>query len=643
MAADVQQSTANLRLIGLDHKKHEGRLLRRPRAPKSKEITENNLKALDPLPDIQSNRQLYHIGEESPVASHLGETNTSIVISPPPPSTDLYPCNAVQVHSSSANASSSKPKSRQKALNRFYLDSSHRERTNLGTYVEGKGEASLVKPWKPKGPDGLYTVLKPRRKPPPFQTIPMEDEERYFRPPDFTLEDFMRSLSDRCKYPIEKVENIVYSKQNYKRMIQIVQKILQLNKNQEMINNFTMTGEESGLPVRERRKPNKQFLLEIAQMVKDEMVANGLMESDAKTTIRTVKKFEFVPKVPGGMTAHSEIIVYEDDTKIRRVKDIESRRATEVPTKEGIFKTNVSRTFMGSGRCSSPFEMTGGDAAITPEELAVLDALFCGGRALSLKACFISSLPDIEPLYSTLTYLNLSFNTFIEIPKEIFDLSLLTTLKLRDNPIRSIHHEIGRLNNLRVFVASFCLISSLPVSLFILESLQHLDVSYNKLSFIPNEIKYLVNLRELNVEGNQLPAMPSGALNLTKLIKLNVRNNLMHPLFWKEHSKNTPQRLLELAATAIDRWSLYSRYNLTEEIIDILESRQPCECCSQAMYGPGFRIIIPVIKLFGVKNLPFLFRSCSPICRDMFRSDPTSFVNVIYKLASEGEEEEEEE
>lgn len=76
-------------------------------------------------------------------------------------------------------------------------------------------------------------------------------------------------------------------------------------------------------------------------MVKEEMVANGLMESDAKTTIRTVKKFEFVfvfsldplylfilfsPKVPGGMTAHSEIIVYEDDTKIRRVKDIENRR-----------------------------------------------------------------------------------------------------------------------------------------------------------------------------------------------------------------------------------------------------------------------------------------------------------------------------
>lgn len=84
-------------------------------------------------------------------------------------------------------------------------------------------------------------------------------------------------------------------------------------------------------------------------------------------------------------------------------------------------------------------------------------------------------------------------------------------------------------------------------------------------------IFFIRNLRELNVEGNQLPAMPSGALNLQNLIKLNVRNNLMHPLFWKENSKNEPQRLMELAATAIDRWSLYSRYEFNEEIERILE------------------------------------------------------------------------
>lgn len=60
------------------------------------------------------------------------ETNTSIVISPPPPSTDIYPCNSGHIQPTSAKVPSSKPRSRQKGNNRFFLDSSHRERTNLG-------------------------------------------------------------------------------------------------------------------------------------------------------------------------------------------------------------------------------------------------------------------------------------------------------------------------------------------------------------------------------------------------------------------------------------------------------------------------------------------------------------------------------
>ena len=49
-------------------------------------------------------------------------------------------------------------------------------------------------------------------------------------------------------------------------------------------------------------------------------------------------------------------------------------------------------------------------AVITADELAVLDAMVCGGVALSLKAQFVKSIPDISPLYNTLKYLNLSFN-----------------------------------------------------------------------------------------------------------------------------------------------------------------------------------------------------------------------------------------
>lgn len=52
----------------------------------------------------------------------------------------------------------------------------------------------------------------------------------------------MRSLSNNCKYPLEKVEDIVYSKQNYKKMIEIVQKIIESEKGQNFYNNCVMDG-----------------------------------------------------------------------------------------------------------------------------------------------------------------------------------------------------------------------------------------------------------------------------------------------------------------------------------------------------------------------------------------------------------------
>ena len=53
-------------------------------------------------------------------------------------------------------------------------------------------------------------------------------------------------------------------------------------------------------------------------------------------------------------------------------------------------------------------------------------------------------------------------------------------------------------------------------------------------------------LEELDVEGNMLPALPAGALHLN-LLAVRVKNNMMHPLFWKEHTRKVPQVALHLA------------------------------------------------------------------------------------------------
>ena len=49
------------------------------------------------------------------------------------------------------------------------------------------------------------------------------------------------------------------------------------------------------------------------------------------------------------------------------------------------------------------------------------------------------------------------------------------------------------------------------------------------------------SIREMNLEGNQLTSLPAPMLRLRHLRHLGVRNNYMHPLFWRENSKNTAQ------------------------------------------------------------------------------------------------------
>ncbi|XP_014678334.1 PREDICTED: leucine-rich repeat-containing protein 63-like [Priapulus caudatus] len=104
------------------------------------------------------------------------------------------------------------------------------------------------------------------------------------------------------------------------------------------------------------------------------------------------------------------------------------------------------------------------DAGITSSELAILHSLAMGGVTLSLKGYFIASLPDMQPLVNSLTYLNLSFNDLQEIPAEVMRCLQLQVLKLRNNPINAIPTELCQLQQLHTLIVSFCLVSTLPQS-----------------------------------------------------------------------------------------------------------------------------------------------------------------------------------
>ena len=48
------------------------------------------------------------------------------------------------------------------------------------------------------------------------------------------------------------------------------------------------------------------------------------------------------------------------------------------------------------------------------------------------------------------------------------------------------------------------------------------------------------SLRKLNIEGNQLSGLPYPAASLS-LTQLLAGDNLMHPLLWRENTRNQPQ------------------------------------------------------------------------------------------------------
>ena len=96
---------------------------------------------------------------------------------------------------------------------KYVLDPLYRERTSLGTYVDGK---SLVKPFKPRGPDPL-PPRAPKQKP-EFMMSYDSDEARFYQPPAFMLEHFVYRLAEQRNLPVPRVRKAVMSKHNVKKL-----------------------------------------------------------------------------------------------------------------------------------------------------------------------------------------------------------------------------------------------------------------------------------------------------------------------------------------------------------------------------------------------------------------------------------------
>lgn len=100
------------------------------------------------------------------------------------------------------------------------------------------------------------------------------------------------------------------------------------------------------------------------------------------------------------------------------------------------------------------------------------------------------------------TSLDLMHLGLSELPKRLFKLERLSTLKLAQNRLTQLPKEIGDLKNLQI-----------------------LDLQGNKLAHIPEEFAELKELLVLGLNSNQLTQLPKSILDITRLLDIYVGDN----------------------------------------------------------------------------------------------------------------------
>ncbi|XP_071376251.1 leucine-rich repeat-containing protein 63 [Centroberyx affinis] len=404
-------------------------------------------------------------------------------------------------------------------------------------------------------------------------------------PPSFCLNDFLQSRHGvrRGSRSLQGLRTAALSRCNYKKLVSLL--LTELHRSRQAEPSRRLLAPE-GLPEPRCRIPRRQLLCELAALIHMEVQAQQASRWSCLQAAGPRLELDLWPP------AETQQVPHQPDNRC--------------PGSEVILNSVTTRFFQGSRRTRSPFQPLG--ESISPSELAILDCLSQGGRALSLK---------------TLVYLNLSFNDLSVFPVELYDLSQLEVLKLRDNPLQQLPAGVHRLVRLQTLILSFCRISCLPADLYLLPRLQSLDVSYNLLSSLSNDIRKLSGtLQVLNVEGNQLPALPCGALHL-RLKQLRTAHNFMHPYFLESFSRRSAQTLRDLAALVLRR-------SKPGPPRSTLPPAAQHALCRGPLFGPGLQLIRPCYNIFGRRRVPFMFRSCSPGCLENFQNQTENLTHLLY-------------
>jgi hypothetical protein len=137
-----------------------------------------------------------------------------------------------------------------------------------------------------------------------------------------------------------------------------------------------------------------------------------------------------------------------------------------------------------------------------PSYIAAMSAL----RGLTLVNTGLSSLPwSMNEM--NLGWLDISKNTFTEVPPVVWSIRSLLNLDIASNDIHVLPDSIGNL-----------------------EMLNRLGMNNNRIAALPGRIGRCTALRELYAYDNALDSLPSSIGQLTELQNLNIERNLMTTL-----------------------------------------------------------------------------------------------------------------
>lgn len=126
---------------------------------------------------------------------------------------------------------------------------------------------SLVKPMKVRGPDPL-PAREPRKKPTIIHIPLDEDMTRYYREPEFSLNDFIVQFSAEENLPVENIEQSMFSRYTYDRLQQVLQercfpKTVSLSVQKLQLPDHLSVGP--------RKIPQRLLIAEMALAIKEQM------------------------------------------------------------------------------------------------------------------------------------------------------------------------------------------------------------------------------------------------------------------------------------------------------------------------------------------------------------------------------------